>query len=164
MELEKAIYFVILKDGSILRIDRNDKYFNHYQYLTDFSKQDSYLKKSSFGLTFQRDDNTSRLFFFQELVESGSIVIENQKLLSSEKVSAIDILVPETMTYEELEILIKMASEIDRIQFVFAEVLQDGKFIPLYTNSEQLHLGSWLILEYGKSHLKDKHIDSFYRK
>ena len=67
--LQDLVYLIIKSDGTMFSISKNNQYSNHYLYLNDIKKQSSYLMQMSFGLTFDRDDNTAQIMFFKELVE-----------------------------------------------------------------------------------------------
>lgn len=68
----------------------HNKYVNHYQYLQDFSKRNPYLIRNSFGLTFSRDDDTSKFFFFNMLIQDGNIIYENHKLFSNDSIALLN--------------------------------------------------------------------------
>ena len=82
--LQDIVYMIIKPSGEVMKISCNNKYVNHYQYLQDFSKQNPYLIRKSFGLTFSRDDDTSKIFFFNMLIQDGNIIYENHKLFSND--------------------------------------------------------------------------------
>lgn len=75
--LQDIVYMIIRPSGEVMEISCNNKYVNHYQYLQDFSKRNPYLIRNSFGLTFSRDDDTSKFFFFNMLIQDGNIIYEN---------------------------------------------------------------------------------------
>ena len=99
--LNTYIYLVISPNGETRFIKRNDIYNNHYEYLQEFSKQDDYLRRHSFGLTFSLNDIQTNFMFFQELASENNIIIENYKIRSFEKVSSLCIYLPDQITKEQ---------------------------------------------------------------
>lgn len=153
MKLDDTIYTVIKEDGTIYKVDRNDKYYNHFQYLKDLSTLDDYFRICSFGLSFDSDNGQSHIYFMNELASSGSIVFENQRILSSSKVSAASFYLPLEVSIEAKESLKPFMDEIDTIGHVFLEAYDGEKLHSVYQSSDDLTCGNKLLQSYIDSHL-----------
>lgn len=153
--LDDTIYTVITADGEIFSIARNNQYSSHYQYLQDFSKQNSYLKRHSFGLIFDRDDNIPQLWFIRNLVLDSTIVYENHKILSSETISSIQFYLPIQISEKQKEILEIYMPEIDSKKSVFLETYHEeaDDFYPIYKKPEDFKNGGILLRKYIEEHL-----------
>lgn len=155
MNLNKIIYLIIKPDGSYYFIHRNNKYTNHYQYLTELSKQDDYLKKCSFGLIFEKDNNIPNIFFFKELILDNCILMENHKILSSENVSGINLYLPEHISPQQDKILNYYMTEIDEIKTVFLEKYSEETedFYSVCQTLEEIKSGNKVLKKYIQEHL-----------
>lgn len=155
MNLSEIIYLIIKPDGTYYFIQRNNKYMNHYQYLTELSKQDDYLKKCSFGLTFEKDNNIPNILFFKELILDNCILMENYKILSSENVSAINFYLPEHISMWQDKFLNSYITEIDEIKNIFLEKYSEetGDFYCICQNLEEIKSGSRILKKYIQEHL-----------
>ena len=154
INLQDLVYLIIKADGTMFYILKNNKYSNHYFYINDIRKQDSYLMELSFGLTFSRDDNTSQIMFFKGLVEDSCIIFENQSLYSSDIKYAFDFYFPEKVTNVQKDILEAHMNEIEKAEFIFVEKYQFEmeKFVPLYNDLKDLK-SSVILKQYLKTHL-----------
>jgi hypothetical protein len=159
MKLDDFIYIIIKSDGTIYKIARNNIYTNHYQYLSNLSKQDEYLKRNSLGLNFNIDDNTPQILFFKELVTDGAIIFENQKI-STSGVLTFDFYLPNIITDSQNDFLNLCMDEIDIASYVFLEEYQDEteSFYAFYHNMEDTKNGGKLLRQYVKTHMVNKKI------
>lgn len=154
--LQDIVYMIIRPSGEVMEISCNNKYVNHYQYLQDFSKRNSYLIRNSFGLTFSRDDDTSKFFFFNMLIQDGNIIYENHKLFSNDNISSAQFYLPVKTTLIQKEILTAYQEEIDKIKCIFLEKYNEEteSFYSLYENIDDLKQGSKLLMHYVDESLK----------
>ncbi len=153
MKLDDTIYTVITSDGSIYNIDRNEEYYNHFQYLHDLSRLNDYFRACSFGLSFKSDDPMAHIYFMSELASSGSVVFENQRILASSNVSAASFYLPMEVSLEVSESLKQFMGEIDTIGHVFLEAYDGEGLHSIYKNSEDLTCGNKLLHSYIEKHL-----------
>lgn len=119
--LNTYIYLVISPNGETRFIKRNDIYNNHYEYLQEFSKQDDYLRRHSFGLTFSLNDIQTNFMFFQELASENNIIIENYKIRSFEKISSLCIYLPDQITKEQEKVISTYDEDLKSTEFIFLE-------------------------------------------
>lgn len=145
--LNTYIYLVISPNGETRFIKRNDIYNNHYEYLQEFSKQDDYLRRHSFGLTFSLNDIQTNFMFFQELASENNIIIENYKIRSFEKVSSLCIYLPDQTTKEQEKVISTYDEDLKSTEFIFLESYdtEENKFKDIHAehsgkiNTEILH-------------------------
>ena len=154
--LQDIVYMIIKPSGEVMKISCNNKYVNHYHYLQDFSKQNPYLIRKSFGLTFSRDDDTSKIFFFNMLIQDGNIIYENHKLFSNDNISSAQFYLPVKTTLIQKEFLTAYQEEIDKIECIFLEKYNEEteSFYSLYENIDDLKQGSKLLMHYVDESLK----------
>lgn len=157
MNLENIIYMVIKKDGTIYYIEKNDKYFNHYQYLDDFRKQTEYLTKKAFGLQFSRDSNIPNIVFFTELVDDSCIVFENHNLNQNESLTSVCLYLPDQPSNIQAEILNGQMKEIAKAKFIFLELYnrEIKLFESLTTTTDELK-NTNALCDYLNNPIKDE--------
>lgn len=160
--LQDLVYLIIKSDGTMFSISKNNQYSNHYLYLNDIKKQDPYLMKMSFGLTFDRDDNTAQIMFFKELVEDSCIIFANQSLYSADTEYAFEFCLPDEVSSAQKNILDSHMKEIEKAEFIFTERYhsETNDFVPLYQNLEDMKSTSVLKF-YLESHLSKKEEGDF---
>ena len=159
------VYLIVKPDGSVFYILKNNNYSNHYLYINDIRKYDSYLMEKSFGLTFTRDNNIPKIMFFNELILDSCIIFENQSIYTSDKKYAFDFYLPSEITAIQKEIVDSHMAEIETAEFVFIEKYNSEieDFQVLYNNLEELKSAS-LLKKYLEDHLVIKDIDGGVKK
>lgn len=155
--LQDLVYLIIKSDGTMFSVSKNNQYPNHYLYLNDIRKQDSYLIKMSFGLTFDRDNSMAQIMFFKELVDDLCIVFANQSLHSNDINYAFDFCLPDVISSTQKNILDAHMKEIEKAEYIFVEEYHPevNDFVPSYQNLEDLKASS-VLKSYLESHLSKK--------
>lgn len=160
--LQDLVYLIIKSDGTMFSISKNNQYSNHYLYLNDIRKQDPYLMQMSFGLTFDRDDNTAQIMFFKGLVDDSCVIFVNQSLYSNDTKYAFDFCLPDVISSTQQNILDSHMEEIEKAEFIFTERYHPemNDFVPLYKNVEDMKSTS-ILKSYLESHLSKKEEENF---
>lgn len=155
MNLDTIIHLILKPDVTYNCISRNNQYINHYQYLQELSKQSKYLKRCSFGLNFEKENSIANVLFFKQLVSDGSILLENHKILSLEKISSVSFYLPVQVSIEQDILLNFFMDEIDRIRNIFLEKYSeeiDG-FQSICQNIVKIKSGNRVLKKYIQNHL-----------
>ena len=92
---KKNLSLEVFRANPYTYLDKNNlAYENISETIFKLLLKNSYLKRHSFGLIFDRDDNIPQLWFIRNLVLDSTIVYENHKILSSETISSIQFYLP----------------------------------------------------------------------
>lgn len=155
MDIKNSVFSVIKQDGTIFNIEKNDFYNNHYQYIDDLRYQNIYLMQMSFGLTFERDDMSSQIMFFQMLVDDGCVVLTNQSIYTTDKSYSVDFYLPSKISSSQVDFFKNQSNSIKNAKYVFLEAYDSDeptKFKPLTSTVVDLTTGYLLLEKYIDSH------------
>lgn len=154
MRLNDNVYVIVLKDGTVYNIEKNEKYINHSHALEAFKKIDDYSRMMTLGLHFSVQDNKSQLLFYEGMMRDGNIVFQNHCLELNKDYKTMTIYLPSNISIEQKKFLESHMYEINEMRLIFPEIWDDNtnKFKSLYVETSDISNGGKILENYIMEH------------